>query len=377
MLLIKNAHIRPMAGEDIANGEILIDGGKIAGIGVKVDAPEDAEIIDAEGRLVTPGIVEAHCHTGDSARAIGISPDHNEKNDPLTPQLRIMDSFNPYDPQLRRAIKAGVTSGVTTPGSANIIGGTAMAVKFVGRRVDDMIIKNPAAMKIAFGENAKRVYGTEFKKAPMTRMAIASMLREILYKARNYMEAKEAGKEPAFDMKYEALIPVLRREIPMKAHAHRADDIFTAIRIAKEFNLRMTIDHCTEGALIADILAEEGYPAFVGPTSGGTPTKHEVMNRSFETPAILHKAGVPFAIITDDPVITIEALPLCAGLAEAWKAITIYSATYTGIGERVGSLEVGKDADVVIWNGNPVTDITATVYRTIVDGNVVYCQGDK
>ena len=378
MLLIKNAHIRPMAGEDIANGEILIDGGKIAGIGVKVDAPEDAEIIDAEGRLVTPGIVEAHCHTGDSARAIGISPDHNEKNDPLTPQLRIMDSFNPYDPQLRRAIKAGVTSGVTTPGSANIIGGTAMAVKFVGRRVDDMIIKNPAAMKIAFGENAKRVYGTEFKKAPMTRMAIASMLREILYKARNYMEAKEAGKEPAFDMKYEALIP-------MKAHAHRADDIFTAIRIAKEFNLRMTIDHCTDGALIADILAEEGYPAFVGPTSGGTPTKHEVMNRSFETPAILHKAGVPFAIITDDPVITIEALPLCAGLAvrhglpeeEAWKAITIYSAAYTGIGDRVGSLEVGKDADVVIWNGNPVTDITATVYRTIVDGNVVYCQGDK
>ena len=233
MLLIKNAHIRPMAGEDIANGEILIDGGKIAGIGVKVDAPEDAEIIDAEGRLVTPGIVEAHCHTGDSARAIGISPDHNEKNDPLTPQLRIMDSFNPYDPQLRRAIKAGVTSGVTTPGSANIIGGTAMAVKFVGRRVDDMVIKNPAAMKIAFGENAKRVYGTEFKKAPMTRMAIASMLREILYKARNYMEAKEAGKEPTFDMKYEALIPVLRREIPLKAHAHRADDIFTAIRIAK------------------------------------------------------------------------------------------------------------------------------------------------
>lgn len=260
-----------------------------------------------------------------------------------------------------------------------------MAVKFVGRRVDDMIIKNPAAMKIAFGENAKRVYGTEFKKAPMTRMAIASMLREILYKARNYMEAKEAGKEPAFDMKYEALIPVLRREIPMKAHAHRADDIFTAIRIAKEFNLRMTIDHCTDGALIADILAEEGYPAFVGPTSGGTPTKHEVMNRSFETPAILHKAGVPFAIITDDPVITIEALPLCAGLAvrhglpeeEAWKAITIYSAAYTGIGDRVGSLEVGKDADVVIWNGNPVTDIIATVYRTIVDGNVVYCQGDK
>ena len=379
MLLIKNAHIRPMAGEDIANGEILIDGGKIAGIGVKVDAPEDAEIIDAEGRLVTPGIVEAHCHTGDSARAIGISPDHNEKNDPLTPQLRIMDSFNPYDPQLRRAIKAGVTSGVTTPGSANIIGGTAMAVKFVGRRVDDMIIKNPAAMKIAFGENAKRVYGTEFKKAPMTRMAIASMLREILYKARNYMEAKEAGKEPAFDMKYEALIPVLRREIPMKAHAHRADDILTAVRIAREFNLKLTLDHCTDGEVIADELAEEGYPVFVGP-SLGSKSKVELRNKSFTTAGVLYRAGLTVSIITDAPVIPLQYLPLAAGLAaaaglpmeEAWHAITINPAKSLGIADRVGSLEPGKDADLVLWTADPLTTIGGEAYMTIVNGEIVY-----
>lgn len=385
MLLIKNANIKTMVTEDIPCGQILCDAGKIIAVGANVDAPDDADTIDAEGRLVTPGIVEAHCHTGDSARAIGSSADHNERTDPLTPQLRIMDSFNPYDPQLRRAIKAGVTSGVTAPGSANIIGGTAMAVKFVGRRVEDMIIKEPAAMKIAFGENAKRVYGTELKKSPVTRMAIAAMLREILYKAKYYMEAKGAGKEPAFDMKLEALIPVLKREIPLKAHVHRADDIFTAIRIAKEFNLRMTLDHCSEGAKVADILAKEGYPAFIGPNSGGTPTKAEVAEKRFDTPAILHKAGVPFAIITDDPVITIEALPLSAGLAvryglseeEAWKAITVYPATYTGIGDRVGSLAVGKDADIVIWNGNPLCNVQATVYKTIVDGNVVYTEGEE
>lgn len=385
MLLIKNANIKPMAGQDIPNGQILIVDGKIAALGAQIDAPRDALTLDAQGRLLTPGLVEAHCHTGDSARAIGSSADHNEKNDPLTPQLRIMDSFNPYDPQLKRAIRAGVTSGVTAPGSANIIGGTAMAVKFVGRRVEDMIIKEPAAMKIAFGENPKRVYGTEFKKAPMTRMAIAAMLREMLYKAKFYMQAKDAGKDIAFDMKLEALIPVLRREIPLKAHAHRADDIFTAIRIAKEFDLRMTIDHCSEGAKIADILAQEGYPAFVGPNSGGTPTKLEVAEKRFDTPAILHKAGVPFAIITDDPVITIEALPLSAGLAvryglpeeEAWKAITIYPATYTGIGQRVGSLEPGKDADIVLWNGDPLRDVAATVYKTIVDGSVAYSQGEE
>ena len=380
MLLIKNAYIKPMSSPDIPMGQLLIDGGKILALGPSIDAPTDADILDAGGRLLTPGLVDAHCHTGNTPRAIGSHNDHNENTDPLTPQMRIMDSFNPFDEQLKRAIKAGITSGVTTPGSANVMGGTAMAVKFVGVRVDDMILRNPAAMKVAFGENPKRNYGTEAKKAPATRMAIAAMIREILFKARDYLAAKEAGKAPAFDMKLEALIPVLKREIPLKAHVHRADDIFTAIRIAREFDLRLTLDHCSEGAKIADILAKEGYPAFIGPNSGGTPTKMEVAEKKFETPAILYRAGVPFAIITDDPVISLEALPLCAGLAvrhglpeeEAWKAITIYPARYTDIADRVGSLEPGKDADLVLWNGNPLRDIAATVHMTLVDGNVVY-----
>ena len=380
MLLIQNAYIKPMSGPDIPGGQILIDAGKILAVGPTADAPEGVETLDAGGRLLTPGLVDAHCHTGNTPRAIGSHSDHNENTDPLTPHLRIMDSFNPFGAQRQRAIRCGVTSGVTTPGSANVIGGTAMAVKFVGRRVDDMIIRNPVAMKVAFGENPKRNYGTEAKKTPATRMAIAGMIREILFKTRNYMEAKASDKPPAFDMKLEAMIPVLKREIPLKAHAHRADDICTAIRIAKEFNLRLTLDHCTEGAKIADILAAEGYPAFVGPNSGGTPTKMEVMDKKFETPAILHRAGVPFAIITDDPVISLEALSLCAGLAvrhglpeeEAWKAITIYPARYTDIADRVGSLEPGKDADLVLWNSDPLRDIAATVHLTMVDGAVVY-----
>lgn len=384
MLLIKNARIKPMSSADIENGEILLDGTTIKAIGEHVDADKHATVIDAQGRLVTPGLVDAHCHTGDSARAIGYHNDHNESTDPLTPHLRIRDSFNPFDEQLARAIRAGVTSGVTTPGSANVIGGTAMAVKFFGKRVDKMIIKDPVAMKVAFGENPKRVYGNESKKMPATRMGVAGMLREILMKAKIYMEAKESGEHPAFDMKLEALIPVLKGELPLKAHVHRSDDIFTAIRIAREFGLRLTLDHCSDGHLVADELAEEGFPALIGPNSGGVPTKMEVMNKKFETPDIMYRAGVPFAIITDDPVITIEALPLCAGLAvrhglpeeEAWKAITIYPARHTGIADRVGSLEVGKDADVVVWNGNPLRDVAATVEYTIVDGKIVYARGE-
>ena len=386
MLLIQNAHIKTMAGADIPNGCLLIEDGKIAAVAPEIDAPVGAKVIDAQGRLLTPGCVEAHCHIGldnQSMRWEGM--DYNEIVDPLTPQLRAIDSINPQDEAFGLALRGGVTTACTGPGSANVVGGTFAILKLAGKRVDKMVLRSPAAMKCAFGENPKGCYGQNKKQSPMTRMAVAGLLRELLMRTIRYRDDKAAGKNPPLDMKLEAMLPVVNGEIPIKCHAHRADDIFTAIRIAKEFNLRMTIDHCTDGALIADILAEEGYPAFVGPTSGGTPTKHEVMNRSFETPAILHKAGVPFAIITDDPVITIEALPLCAGLAvrhglpeeEAWKAITIYSAAYTGIGDRVGSLEVGKDADVVIWNGNPVTDIIATVYRTIVDGNVVYCQGDK
>jgi imidazolonepropionase-like amidohydrolase len=242
-----------------------------------------------------------------------------------------------------------------------------------------MIIKNPVAMKCAFGENPKGVYGQNGKKAPVTRMAVAAMLRELLFKTRGYCEAKESGKAPSFDMKLEAMIPVIKREIPLKAHAHRADDILTSIRIAKEFDVMLTLDHCTDGALIADELATEGYPAFIGP-SFGSKTKIELAHKSFTTPGILHKAGVPISIITDAPVIPLEYLSMCAGFAfsaglpyeEAWRAITINPAKQTGIGDRVGSLEVGKDGDVVIWAADPLTTVGAEAYVTVVDGKVAY-----
>ena len=381
MLLIKNGHVKTMAGEDLPCGCILIDdAGKIASIGTEIAETEEMTVIDAEGRLVTPGCVEAHCHIGIHLSAVRWEGNEvNERSDALTPQMRAIDAIYPYDEMLSNGIAGGVTSVCTGPGSANVVGGTFAAIKLVGRRIDKMVIKSPVAMKVAFGENPKGAYGQSGNKAPVTRMANAAMLRELLAKARNYLEAKEDGKEPSFDMKLEAMIPVIKKEIPLKAHAHRSDDIFTAIRIAREFDVNLTLDHCTDGGEIADELAEEGYPALVGP-SFGTKTKFELMNKSFATPAALHAAGVPISIITDAPVTPIEFLPLCAGLAYraglpyevAWQAITINPATHMGIADRVGSLEVGKDGDVVIWQDDPLTAVGAGAHITIVDGKVVY-----
>ena len=383
MLLIKNGKIKTMVSPDLEKGCILInDAGKIVAVAEYIEETPDMTIIDAMGRLVTPGCMEAHCHIGvhnSSVRWEGM--DFNESSDPITPQMRAIDGINPIDETFSLAIKHGVTSACTGPGSANVVGGSFVAMKLVGKRVDDMIIKNPVAMKCAFGENPKSVFGQSGRKAPVTRMATAAMLRELLFKARNYVAAKEAGKEPNFDMKLEAMIPVIKKEIPLKAHAHRADDIFTSIRIAKEFDVKLTLDHCTDVALIADELAKEGYPAFVGP-SFGHKTKVELKNKDFATPGVLHDAGVPVSIITDAPVIPMEYLPMCAGLAanaglpyeEAWKAITINPAVHTGIGDRVGSLEVGKDGDVVIWNADPLTEIGTTAYVTVVDGKIAYSE---
>jgi imidazolonepropionase-like amidohydrolase len=306
--------------------------------------------------------------------------DFNERSDPLTPQMRAIDGINPIDETFSLALRHGVTSACTGPGSANVVGGTFAAIKLYGKRIDKMIIKDPVAMKCAFGENPKGCYGQSGNKAPVTRMATAAMLRELLFKTRNYLNKKESGENPAFDMKLEAMIPVIKKEIPLKAHAHRADDIFTSIRIAKEFDLDLTLDHCTDGALIADELAGEGYPAFIGP-SFGSKTKIELLNKAFTTPAALNAAGVPISIITDAPVIPLEYLPMCAGFAvsaglpyeEGWKAITVNPATQTGIGDRVGSLEVGKDGDVVIWADDPLRVIGTEAYMTVVNGQVVYC----
>ena len=381
MILIKHGYIKPMVGADIENGCVLIDdNGKIAAVSAALEAPAGAQIIDAEGRLVTPGCVDAHCHIGLDNEGMGWEGhDYNEMTDPVTPQMRAIDSINPMDEAFGLALKGGVTAACTGPGSANVVGGTFVAIKLSGIRVDKMIIKNPLAMKCAFGENPKRCYGQNGKKSPMTRMGTAAVLRELLFKSRRYLEDKEAGRNPAFDMKLEAMIPVMKGEIPLKAHAHRADDILTSIRIAKEFGLDITLDHCTDGALIAGELAEEGRSAFVGPTLGSK-SKIELRNKSFTTPKILHEAGVPISIITDAPVIPLQYLPMCAGLAinsgldyeAGWRAITINPAVQTGIGDRVGSLETGKDADIVIWTADPMKTLGAESYITIVDGKIVY-----
>ena len=381
MLLIKNGYIKTMAGDDIKNGYVLIDDdGKIAAIGECYEASASCDIIDAGGRLVTPGCVEAHCHIGLDNEAVGWEGhDYNEIVDPLTPQMRAIDSIYPQDEAFENAVMNGVTSACTGPGSANVVGGTFAAIKLCGKRVDKMLIKEAVAMKCAFGENPKRCYGQATKKSPMTRMGTAALLRELLFKTQRYLQDKEEGKNPAFDMKLEAMIPVIKGEMPLKAHAHRADDILTSIRIAKEFGVKLTLDHCTDGSVIADELAEEGYPAFVGPSLGNK-SKIELSNKSFTTPKVLHEAGVPISIITDAPVIPLQYLPMCAGLAvnsgldydAAWKAITINPATQTGIGDRVGSLEVGKDGDVVIWTADPITTVGASAYVTVIDGKVVY-----
>ncbi len=382
MILIKNAKIYTMAGDVIENGSILIKEGIIEEVGEDLIAPLGVETIDAEGRMLTPGFVDAHCHLGLFEEGIGFEgSDGNEMVDPVTPQLRAIDAINPMDISFREAYEGGVTTAVTGPGSANVIGGSFLAIKTYGDRVDNMVIKDPVAMKIAFGENPKRVYDSQ-KKSPVTRMATASMLRETLFKARTYMEKKDdedISKRPDYDMKMEALLPVLRKEIPLKAHAHRADDIFTSIRIAKEFDVDLTLDHCTEGHLIADELAKEGRAAIVGPTFGSR-SKFELQNKSFQTPKVLVEAGVKIAITTDAPVIPLQHLALCAGLAvndgldemEALKAITINAAEISGIADRVGSIEKGKDADIVIFDGNPLRDIDARPKYTIINGKIVY-----
>lgn len=384
IILIKNGHVKTMAGPDLECGDVLIENGKIKEVGTGLTAPEGATVIDAAGRIVAPGFIDAHCHIGLDNEGMGWEGmDYNEIVEPCTPQLRAIDSINPIDEAFMNAVKGGVTTAVTGPGSANVIGGTFAAIKLYGNRVDKMILKEPVAMKVAFGENPKRCYGN-MKKSPSTRMATAALLREMLFKTKRYMEDKEEAekngtKAPAFDMKLEAMIPVLKKEIPLKAHAHRADDIFTSIRIAREFDVDITLDHCTDGSLIADELAKEGLPAFVGP-SLGKKSKIELANKSFETPGDLTRAGVKVSIITDAPVIPLQYLPMCAGMAvkagldveEAWKSITINPATSIGIADRVGSLEAGKDADVVIHNGNPLTDIDSSVATAIIDGKIIY-----
>lgn len=376
MLLIKNGTVLTMAGEPIKNGQVLIDGGKIVAVGNDISVPENCETFDANGGFIMPGIIDAHCHIGMWEDGLGFEGDDgNEITDPTTPQLRAIDAINPMDRSFTEAYENGVTCVCTGPGSANVIGGQFATIKTKGKRVDSMVVQQTASMKIAFGENPKRCYSSK-KLAPSTRMATASILRESLFKAKNYMENKE--KNNNFDIKLESLIPVVKGELNVKAHAHRADDIFTAIRIAKEFGLKMTLEHCTEGHLIADELAKEGFAAIVGPTFG-TRSKVELKELSFETPKALHNAGVKIALMTDHPVIPVHYLPMCAAMAmkagldeeAALKAITINPAEILGIADRVGSLEVNKDADIAVFDKHPF-DLQASTALVLIDGEVVF-----
>lgn len=380
MLCVRNGMIHDAIHEEAFRGDILVEDGKIKAIGRGLEIPEGTEVIDAEGLQVYPGFVEAHGHIGLDGYGIGYEGmDYNELNDIISPQMRGIDGVKPLDPALPMAAAAGVTCVCVGPGSANVLGGTFTTIKTVGKRVDDMVVRDGVAMKCAFGENPKRVYR---EKKDSSRMTTAALMRETLFKAREYMEKKEAAgddlsKRPAFDIKMEALMPVMKREIPLKAHAHAAEDIFTALRIAKEFGLKITLEHVTEGHLITEELAKENVPLAVGPTLTSA-SKFELRNKSWVTPGRLAAAGCQVSIITDSPVIPQEYLPLCAGLAvqagmepfAALQAITINPAKHAGIADRVGSLEVGKDADIVVTDGCPF-EVSTKVKYVLIDGEQV------
>ncbi len=379
-MVIINGKIFPMEGENIENGFVRVKGDKIAELGdmSKYRSIEGEEVLDVQGAWVLPGLIEAHAHIGITEEKWGtIADDCNEQTMPVTTTLRAIDAINPMDPAFHDAIAAGITSVMVGPGSANVIGGQFAFIKTQGRCIDNMIVKQLAAMKVAFGENPKTTYGNK-DQLPSTRMGIAALLRKTLYEAVQYKTDKENGNLTQTDFEMEPWIPVLNREIPLKAHTHRADDILTAIRIAKEFQVDITIDHGTEGHLIADEIKASGFPVIVGPDLTAR-SKLEVQNMNFKTNKVLQEAGVLISITTDHPVSLIQYLPLCTGLAvkhglpveEGLKAITINAARICRVDDRVGSLKKGKDADIAVFTGNPMEVFTRTLY-TIIDGQLIY-----
>lgn len=384
-MVIINAVLHPMQRATIEAGFLRLAGGKIQALGAMADyVPRDGEqVLDAAGCVLTPGLVDVHSHLGMIENALGFEGDDvNEITDPCTPHLRAIDGVNPLDRCFAEALAAGVTTVVTSPGSANPVGGQAAAIKTWGRRIDDMILKAPAAMKFALGENPKSCYNDR-DEAPVTRMATAAIIREALFKAREYLQKQTRAAAdpdvdaPEFDMKCEALVPVLRRQVQAHFHAHRADDIFTAVRIAREFGLDYVIVHGTEAHLVADLLAQEGARVITGPSLGDR-GKPELANLSFATPGVLNRAGVLCSICTDHPETPLPYLPLCAALAvksgmaeeEALRAITWYPARIAGLDGRVGSLAPGLDADLVLWSESPL-HLSAAVRAVMVAGEWV------
>ncbi len=383
MILLKNGTIYLKPGKVLDKGDLLIDKGKIIKIGKNIKSTKKCEIIDLKKAIVTPGLIDAHCHVGMWEESIGREgSDGNEATSPATPHLRAIDAINPMDEGFKDALKGGVTTIFTGPGSANVIGGLSTVIKTGGSNiVDELVLKDPAGLKMALGENPKAVYGYR-NMYPMTRMANAAIMREEFTKAKIYIEKKKRHKKKdgpfAVDMKMEALAMVLEKKIPARVHAHRADDIITAIRIKKEFGFNLVIEHCTEGHLIPEFLAKEKIPAIVGPSLSAR-VKVELKEISFKTPAILHEHGVLISIMTDAPVIPIDYLRLMVGLSikeglpydAALAAVTTNPAKILGIDKYIGTIEKGKHADIAIFDGDPF-DINSNVLYTIVNGVILY-----
>lgn len=374
MLAIAGGKVLTMSGPPLEKGTVLVERGKIVEVREDVFIPPGAEVVEAAGKVVIPGLIDAHSHLGiveEIYREEG--DDCNEVTDPVTPHLRAIDAVNPADLGFRDALAGGVTTVVTGPGSTNIIGGEMVAVKTCGTVVDEMVVRFPVGMKAALGENPKNSYGRN-KKMPVTRMASAAILREALVRAQNYLKKDS----PERDLKMEALGRVLKGEVPLRVHAHRADDIMTAIRIAEEFGVKLVIEHCTEGHLVADQLAARGIPAVVGPVITNR-AKVEMKNLSLETAKMLAEAGVKFAIMTDHPVVPVQYLAASAALAvkgglpveHALRAITIDAAVVLNLEGRLGSIEPGKDADIVILDRHPL-DIASRVEQVFIDGRKVF-----
>ncbi|MBQ4448371.1 MAG: amidohydrolase [Clostridia bacterium] len=387
MFILKNANLITMAPdlEKEFIGDVAVEGGVIKAVGKDLRF-DGAEEIDLTGKTVIPGVIDAHCHIGMFEDGMGFEGDDgNEMSSTSTPELRAIDAINPYDKCFEEAMRGGVTTCVTGPGSANVVGGQFVAIKTYGRDVEDMVLRFPVGMKAAFGENPKRVY--ESRHTIYTRMQIAATLRKTLTKAKEYERKLEAAKEdpskaPDKDLAMEAMLPVIRRELPLKIHAHRADDILTALRIAREFEIRVTLDHCTEGYMIPELLKEgirdTGAGIIIGPLLCDR-GKIELRNQSFKAPVTLYQNGIEFAMMTDHPVIPEQYLPICAGLSvreglpryEALKSITINAARITGLDDRVGSLEPGKDADIAVFDGDPLEVYTHCV-MTVINGRICH-----